>query len=218
MALATPPPTPPPVIRRVTVTALCPTLRENIGPAIAGLRVDDGVIAQGRALMVRIGNDAVVDPVNADATAGAGASSQLDDVQLGHVIHALAENLERVEALLADPTRFPDDPSTDDERALAAAKQRLEAVASEQRRALQILSGTLDANEMADIAAQCDPVDCGADHDTVTGPSSANAGWTTAPRLSVPELLGVEIRIEQNAESLVTGPVVDVVNRCRAGR
>jgi hypothetical protein len=214
IAPPSPSPTPLKVIGHAATSAVCTAVRENLAPTIVGLRVNDGLIGQGEALMGKIAYDAIAEPNNG-AMGGVGAASAMDDVQLSQLVHALAQNLTRVENLLNDARRFPAQPSNDDERALQLARARLQAVADEQSRALRIMSGTMDADEMWDLESRCDPADCGATRDSYMGPMSGGAGSRVPARLPLPRLLALEIRETQSVENLVTAPVVDVANRCR---
>src|SRR5579872_1760837 len=81
------PSTPLKTIEHVTISALCSTLRKNIVQSIFGLRANDGLIRLGGAMIAKISVDAVNDPHGIGPTGGAGASSQMDDIQLGGVVH-----------------------------------------------------------------------------------------------------------------------------------
>ena len=188
-------------IGHVRATLLCSALRNNIGPSISGLRVDDAIISQGRIMMAKLRADALADPRGSSATGGAGASSEMDDFQLGRVVQALAKNLDRIEVLLNDTSIFPNYAGTDDEHVLALAKSRLEAVAAGQRNVLNILSETLQSNETNDLISKCDPVDC-------------PGGGAMPARLSLPRALTLEIQTEQQVENDVAPVIVALVQRC----
>jgi hypothetical protein len=69
---------------------------------------------------------------------------------------ALGKKLVRVENFLNEPHRFTSSPATDDERALALAKTRLEAVAARQRDLLNVISETAEIDSANDLRAQRD--------------------------------------------------------------
>jgi hypothetical protein len=179
---ADPSPTALKVIERVTVSATCSTLRREIAQSIEGLRVNDGLLSQGQLMMTKIRSDAMADPRSNSGAGGAGASSELDDVQMTQLVHVLAANLEKIDALLSNPRAFPDRPATADQQALATANQRLEDVAAEQRRALNLLSATSSTNAAMDLASKCDPVDC-------------PTGGPTAIRVSLPKQRALEFKL-----------------------
>ncbi len=202
-AAPTPSPTPLKVIQRVTISELCPALRENLAPAIIGLRTNDNLITQGQQMMAKVNFDAITDPRSPGGTGGAGMSSEMDDVQMSQLVHALAKNLDRIDALLNDTQHFSSRPVSDDQQSLALARVRLQAVAAEQRRVLNMLSSTVETNELYDLASKCDPYDC-------------PAGGPTPTRVALSRALAAEMQVEQNAEGQVAPAIIDVVNRCRS--
>jgi hypothetical protein len=194
-------PTPLQTIGHVTATLLCSGLRNEIGPSISGLRVNDRIISQGQVMMTKLRADALADPRSNSGTGGAGASSEMDDLQMSYLVQALTKNLTRIERLLNDPVVFPKRAESDDQRALDLAKARLAAVAAGQRKILNTLATTLQTNQANDLLSRCDPVDC-------------PAGGIAPPRLSLPKALAAQIESEQQVENDVTPAVVALVQRC----
>jgi hypothetical protein len=155
-AVPTPSPTPPKTIVRVRSSLLCTTLRDNIFHGVEGLRRNDSLITQGQVLLAQLAYDSIAGPQR-PVPAGVGrraggiqASSavEMDNFELSQLVHALAENLDRVNALLSNPARSTDKPSADDQGMLATAKNSLQAVADRQKISLNILSGTLDTSAL----------------------------------------------------------------------
>lgn len=207
---ATPAPSPTPlkVIEHLTVAPLCTALRQNIAQSIIGLRVNDGLISQGQTMMGKVLFDAMNNPqTNKSAYGEAGGASDMDDVQMGHLVHALAQNLDRIDAFLNDTRVFVNQPNTDDQRSLELARERLQAVAAEQRRALNLLSETVDSNAMAELASRCDPL--------AMQEGGCTTGGLPPERVSLPKALSLEIQTEQQVETLVAPAVIAVVSRCR---
>ncbi|MFZ1018929.1 MAG: hypothetical protein WAN39_13770 [Candidatus Cybelea sp.] len=200
VAVATPAPLK--EIGHVRATALCAALRGHVAPVVAGLRVNDRIIAQSEIAMSKVHFDALVDPSGNSAIGGAGDASEMDDFQMNALVTAMTANLAKVDALLADQHVFVPKENTDDERALNVAKARLEAVLTEQRRLLALLGATLGSNEAADLASKCDPVDC-------------PAGGPMPERLGTKRTLTAEVAQEQQAESEVAPAIVDLVARCK---
>lgn len=126
----------------------------------------------------------------------------MDDYALGQLVNNLAQNLERIEALLADPHAFPSHATTDAQRALLATKTRLEAVAAQQRKTLDILSATVLSNAATDLASRCDPVDC-------------PKGGSAPVRMSPARALAAQVAEEQISENQVAPAVVAVIDLCR---
>ncbi|HEX4014838.1 MAG TPA: hypothetical protein VHX17_13255 [Candidatus Cybelea sp.] len=180
---ASPPPapssTPLKEIGHVRSSALCTVLRDNLSPAIDGLRINDSMIDRGQALLIRTARDAAayaasasapdatnaVDPFaheaganagSASATGGASAGSAMDAYQLGILSHNLEKNLEKIQALLDDPHSFSATPASDDDRVLALARASLQAVVARQRASLNILSGVAETNAANDLKSRRD--------------------------------------------------------------
>lgn len=195
------PATPLKTIGHVTATLLCSGLRDKIAPSISGLRINDQIISQGQSMMGKIRADALADPRSTSATGGAGASSEMDDLQMSLLVQALTNNLRRIEALLNDAATFPERAATEDERALTVAKLRLETVAEHQRNILNLLATTLQTNQATDLMSKCDPVDC-------------PAGGRTPQRLSLPKALANEVDSERQVENDVAPAIVALLQRC----
>ena len=182
---------------------MCSTLRENVGQAIQGLIVNDGVVDQGRMMMNKIRHDAMAAPKSTSTTGGTGASSAMDDVQLQNLVGVLAHNLDKVEALLNDPHHFPATPANDEQRQLLQAKAQLEAVVAQQRAALNIIAGTVDQNQLLDLQSRTNPI----------SPAAYNASGPQ--RISMPEALQLEQRLTQQYEqtgALALKPIIDKCN------
>lgn len=153
---AQPSPTPLKVIGHVRTSILCGTLHHNLLPALGGLRVDDDLVDEGLAMLVRTADDAAANAGSETATGGASSGSSMDNYQLGIVSHDLAHNLVKLEVLLDDPHAFPSDPVNNDERVLMLAKSRLEAVVARQREALNVLSANVEVNAANDLRSHRD--------------------------------------------------------------
>ncbi len=112
----------------------CTTLRENVRTALAGLIKDDEVIESARKAYQKM---------SADRTANA-RDVAIDRLYVENAVTAMVHNLALVDDQLADPTRFPTDAATADARATLAMKEQLTAIAVQQKKALDLLSGALE--------------------------------------------------------------------------
>ena len=83
-------------IGHVRATALCAALRDHVAPVVAGLRVNDRLIAQSEIAMSKVHFDALVDPSGNSAIGGAGDASEMDDFQMNVLVTAMAANLAKV--------------------------------------------------------------------------------------------------------------------------
>jgi hypothetical protein len=194
-------------IGHVHASLLCSALRHNLFPAVAGLRIDDDLVDKGQLMMQKTADDAALHATSAEITGSAGAGSEMDNFQLGVLSSALAKNIVKVEAFLNDPNSFASNPTTDDERALALAKSRLEAVAARQRASLNVLSATAEMNDANDLRSQRDIIPY--EHD-MSGPQTP--AFTP---MSMPEALAVDKKLTQETEVDVAPAVLPIVAACR---
>lgn len=148
-ALAAPAPTPSalPVIGRVRSKGFCSAVRENVAPALLGLMKSDEIIGAGHRAFAKMRSDAVAQSPQA---------LEMDRLYLDRVARAMAHNLVVVDKMLADERRFPRKPVTDDERFADDVKARLLAVRDAQRRALDVISGTLETEALGRMQSERD--------------------------------------------------------------
>ncbi len=144
---ATPTPSPLPEIGRVRSNVLCTTLRQNIAPTILGLMKNDEIIGAGHRAFLKMGHD----------QAGySSASIEIDKLYLEQVETRLVHNLQVIDRLLGDEKRFPSSPRTADDRDAIALKSQLVSVADQQRRALDLISGTLETESLGQMQHDID--------------------------------------------------------------
>lgn len=165
-----PAPSDPPlkVIVDIRSSALCTALRQNIGPALAAMMSDDQAVAASKPLLIRMSHDYMSSQninqagwgnLNAPiATDHSSAAMELDTSHLEELIGVLTHNLQMIDAALADPKRFPKEVKTDADRKLLEIKAQLQAVAAQQRQALDVLNGLVDTRRMEQVANRGDDV------------------------------------------------------------
>lgn len=141
-ASPSPSPTTLPEIGRVRSNALCTTLRTRIAPTVVGLMKNDEIIGAGHRAFMKMGRD------SADNSAG---SIEIDKLYLEQVETRLVHNLKVVDKLLGDAKLFPAAPANDDERDALLMKTQLMAVADSQRKALDLVSGTLETEALGQM-------------------------------------------------------------------
>lgn len=183
LALITPQPTPRPVqgavalkeIGHVRTTAFCTILREGIAPTLAGLIVNDGVLAKAPQTFAKMGRDAVIDR--------SAVSLRMDEIHLEAIIDAMVRNFAIIDKLTNDRDRFPADPKTDDGRALEQIRTQLVAVSDGQRVALNLMGNVLDAEQRGDLMNE-GPGKLSAmlGESTPPGTSSGSKGSAFAPK------------------------------------
>jgi len=131
-----------PEIGRVRSNVLCTALRQNIAPTIVGLMKNDEIIGAGHRAFAKMARD------QAGTSSG---SIDIDKLYLEQVETRLVHNLKIVDTLLGDQKHFPADPKTDDDRDAVAMKSQLAAVAESQRKALDLISGTLETESLGEM-------------------------------------------------------------------
>jgi hypothetical protein len=145
VALATPAPaaTPLKTIEHLHVSPLCTGLRQNIGPAIGKVLQNDGTIAQSRPLLRGF--------VKASATNS--ASKDLQVARVERLITPLVQNTAAIEKLLNDPYVFPKRAISDSDRQLLEIRAYLQQVVTQQKRALDVISGFVDTEQLGQMQA-----------------------------------------------------------------
>ncbi len=129
-------PAPLKTIVNVRSRPLCTTLAENVFGAVEGLRADDKLVDQSQTLLGRFAR---------------GTSNAMDRMRLERLSLEIVNNLQRVDALLADARRFRSPPVTDDDRAALALKAQLDAVVKQQKGEVNVLYGLADSMDMNDL-------------------------------------------------------------------
>ena len=114
----------------------CTTLRENVRTALAGLMKDDQIIEAGRKAYQKMSSDRTTNT----------RDLAIDRLYVENAVSAMVHNLALVDEQLADPARFPTDTARNDARATLAMKAQLTAIAAQQKKALDLLSGALETS------------------------------------------------------------------------
>ncbi len=123
-------------IIRVTAKPLCTAIRERVGPSVAALLENDDAIAQGTHFIFEMGRDE------------GRPWMQMDKLHLENDISKIVRNLEVVDNILdAKQT----DANGNDRDTIEQLQKQLRAVADTQRAELNVLDGTLESEEMAEL-------------------------------------------------------------------
>lgn len=165
-----PSPAPLKTITTVHTSALCSTLGGSVFYLIGGLQADDTLIDSSKPMLLSMGKELVPDNIAADQLdkdekqmgIGAGGTHNtnpallMDNQHLYQTVNEIVHNLAIIDAILNDPKKFPTVAKTDEEKAALQLKAELQAVADEQRKNLNILSGLEETFSLQDLIAKGD--------------------------------------------------------------
>ncbi|HEX3467443.1 MAG TPA: hypothetical protein VHT05_05125 [Candidatus Elarobacter sp.] len=136
-----------PFIGGTHAKGFCTMVRDNVAPSVLGLMKNDDLVgASHRAAM----------KTASDASTGTADAMQLDELYLRRVALSMAHNLGVIKKLLADQSRFPKHPATDDDRYALLLREQLQAAADRQLVALNHISGIVETTSMGSMRNDID--------------------------------------------------------------
>jgi hypothetical protein len=154
------PATPPPQIYHVVSRPLCSQLRERIKPAIGMMLENDGSIKKSPDLFKRYNDSAFY---GGDAAAGQGSPGAMDPggssneaqqmalLQIENLIGPIANNIIAIQTLLDTPELRNGTGRKEDDARLQDIRQKLLKALAAQNASLDIISGFVDTQQMADL-------------------------------------------------------------------
>jgi hypothetical protein len=131
-----------PEIYHTTVRPVCSALRTKIGPAVGMLLQNNQLIAKSKPMFKEF------------ATAQFNDSQPQKSMTLLHMenlVTPLANNVLAIQKLLEDPTVFPPNSHTDDDKRSNELKSKLLASLADQQAALDIIDGFVETQNLADM-------------------------------------------------------------------
>lgn len=160
---ATPSPTPPPQIYRVMTRPLCSELHEHIAPAIGMMLQNDTSIKKSPDLFKQYNLATLygTDPsTSADPRHGipgdpggstSNAAQSMSLLAMENLIRPIANNIIAIQTLLDTPALTHGTGRPDDDKRLAAIREKLLKALATQNASLDIISGFVDTQQMADL-------------------------------------------------------------------
>ncbi len=147
-AVATPSPAPTPLrtITHIHSTPLCTGLRRAIAPAIGRVLQSDRLISASKPMFH--------DYVKASATQRSKAAQDMDVMHLERLITPLVKNTQDVDNLLNSPYAFPKVARSEDDKRLLLMRAELQAVNDQQKKALDVISGFVDTQQLGELQAE----------------------------------------------------------------
>jgi hypothetical protein len=162
-------PTPPPTIYHVITRPLCSELHQHIAPAIGMMLQNDATIKKSPELFTQFntsalyGHDAGTAGISSNGTQGGGstagdaAAGTLNSSQniallgLENLIRPIANNIIAIQTLLDTPALLQGTGQPDDDKQLQAIREQLLKALATQNASLDIISGFVDTQQMADL-------------------------------------------------------------------
>lgn len=159
--------TPLKTITHIHTSPLCTGLRRVIGPAIARALQNDKIIANSKPLFHQF--------VQASAANQSQGAQDLAVSRLERLIGPLVKNTQAIDKLLADPYAFPKVAYSDDDKRLLQMRDQMRVVNEQQKRALDVISGFVDTQQLGELQAE------GHQYDSALAANPTNSGQTPAP-------------------------------------
>ena len=164
--------TPLKTIYRVRVSPMCTALGKVIGPAIGKVLQSDKYIANSKPLLH--------DFVKASASGQSAGAQDLAVSRLESLIGPLVKNTQAVDKLLSDPYAFPKVAYSDDDQKLLQMRNQLRVVNEQQKKALDVISGFVDTQQLGELQA------AGHEYDAALRANGTNRGQTPNPAPTAP--------------------------------
>jgi hypothetical protein len=153
-------PTPPPQIYHIVTRPLCSELHQHVAPAIGMMLENDATIKKGPDLFKQYnqgalyGSDAGAggqnDPVAGDP-GGSNASQNMALQGLENLIRPIANNIIAIQRMLDSPALVNGTGRQDDDQQLQAIRDKLLQALAMQNASLDIVSGFVETQSMADL-------------------------------------------------------------------
>jgi hypothetical protein len=159
-ATPAPSPTPPPQIYRVVSRPLCSELRQRIKPAIGMMLENDQTIRKSPSLFKQYNSASLYgnDPGSAQSGPGAmdpggtsNGSQEIALLGLENLIRPIANNIIAIQTVLDSPELRTTTGLPDDDKRLKDLRQKLLKALAAQNASLDIISGFVDTQQMANL-------------------------------------------------------------------
>jgi hypothetical protein len=148
-ALATPSPPPLKTIGHAHASPFCSALREQVGTAVRALLENKPVIGQGKDIFLDMARD---------LTRGNGRRIDLDMERVNGLVTPMVQNLAATDAALDKLQQETKSHPGEDDAKLAQIRAQLEAVADDQRKMLNVFSGTYYSFKSNELLGRGNPL------------------------------------------------------------
>jgi hypothetical protein len=162
--------TPLKTISHVYAKRLCTGLRRSIAPAVGRVLQNDKAMELSRPLF-----QSFVKNTNT----GSQAATDMDVMHLERLVDPMVKNTQEIERLLND-TVYPRKPQSDEDKQLLEMRAQLEVVLAHQKQALDLISGFVDTQNMAELQA------AGHEYDSAINSTDTHNSKSTPPPQPAP--------------------------------
>lgn len=135
--------TPLKTITRIHSSPLCTGLRRAITPAVGKVLQSDRIIAKSKPLFS--------DFVRASTDEQSKPAQDMSVMRLEQLVGPLVANTQRVDELLNNGSSFPRSVHSSDDRQLLKMRAQLQAINDRQKQALDVISGFVATEQMAEL-------------------------------------------------------------------
>ena len=152
--------TPPPQIYHIVTRPLCAELHDRVAPAIGMMMQNDTTIKRSAPLFVRY-NDAALEgsdstatqnnPAGRDPGGPLNASENMALQGMENLIRPIANNIIAIQTMLDSPELRNGTGLQDDDKRLQEIREKLLKALAAQNASLDIISGFVDTQQMADL-------------------------------------------------------------------
>lgn len=186
--------TPLKTIEHIHISPMCTALGKVIGPAIAKVLQSDKIIANSKPYFH--------DFVKATAAGQSSAGKDMAVERLETLIGPLVKNTQAVDKLLSDPFAFPKVAYSDDDQKLLQMREQLLVVNAQQKKALDVISGFVDTQQLGELQA------AGHEYDAALSSKPTNSGQTPNPAPTAPpaDVLNAGVTNDRNDPARAIDP------------
>jgi hypothetical protein len=182
---ATPSPTPPPQIYHIVTRPLCSELHSHVAPAIGMMLQNDATIKKSPELFKQYNAAALYgdastsgehNPVAGDPGGVSNPSQNMALQGMENLIRPIANNIIAIQTMLDSPQLMNGTGQPDDDKRLQDIRDKLLKALAAQNASLDIISGFVDTQQMADLQHVDEGYISSISKPDVNGASSATPG------------------------------------------
>jgi hypothetical protein len=201
---AAPAGTPPPTIIHIVTRPLCAELHKHIAPTVGMMLENDRVMKSSPKLFSDYNKDALYGVDNSVSNAAGpnggtvmqssgtmNAAQNMTILKMENMVSPIANNIIAMEKMLDTPALMHGTGNPDDDKKLAAIREKLLKAIADQNATLDIINGFVQTTQMGDLQHQGDEYLNATQQSDITGKGSITAPATANPLLANPNQAGL---------------------------